>query len=117
MATTSLGSPLIAWARFLTYLGFTVALLPVQALAISLGHPRMKSLPQWYHRNCCRILGFKIELRGRRSRAHPTLYVANHVSYFDIMALSALIRGSFIAKSEVANWPLFGLLAKLQRSG
>ena len=30
--------------------------------------------------------------------------------------LGSLIAGSFIAKAEVARWPLFGWLAKLQRS-
>ncbi len=116
MATTSLGSPLVAWARILACLSFTLSVIPVQALAISLGHPLMKTLPLWYHRKCCRIVGFKVEMRGRRSRNHPTLYVANHVSYFDIMVLSSLIRGSFIAKSEISKWPFFGLMAKLQRT-
>lgn len=27
-----------------------------------------------------------------------------------------MVRGSFIAKTEVASWPIFGTLAKLQRS-
>jgi 1-acyl-sn-glycerol-3-phosphate acyltransferase len=44
------------------------------------------------------------------------LFVANHVSYIDIAVLGSLIAGSFIAKAEVARWPLFGWLAKLQRS-
>src|SRR5206468_6137771 len=41
---------------------------------------------------------------------------ANHVSYLDITIFSSLIAGSFVAKQEVAGWPLFGWLAKLQRS-
>ena len=44
------------------------------------------------------------------------MFVANHCSYFDIAVLGSLIKGSFVAKKEVARWPLFGLLAKLQRS-
>jgi 1-acyl-sn-glycerol-3-phosphate acyltransferase len=44
------------------------------------------------------------------------LFVANHVSYADITALGSVIAGSFIAKAEVADWPFFGWLAKLQRS-
>jgi 1-acyl-sn-glycerol-3-phosphate acyltransferase len=42
--------------------------------------------------------------------------VANHTSYLDIAIYGALIPGSFVAKSEVAKWPVFGLLAKLQNS-
>jgi lyso-ornithine lipid O-acyltransferase len=44
------------------------------------------------------------------------LFVSNHVSYADITVLGSLIVGSFIAKTEVARWPLFGWLAKLQRT-
>jgi 1-acyl-sn-glycerol-3-phosphate acyltransferase len=42
--------------------------------------------------------------------------VANHTSYFDILVLSSAARVSFVAKSEVASWPLFGTLARLQET-
>src|SRR5256714_8537120 len=46
----------------------------------------------------------------------PVLFPANPVSYLDITIDSSLIAGSVGAKREVARWPLFGWLAKLQRS-
>ena len=46
----------------------------------------------------------------------PVLFAANHISYIDITVLGSLIPGSFVAKAEVARWPFFGWLAKLQRS-
>lgn len=116
MAPVGLGSPLKAASRILLYVGFTAVLLPVQAVAVVLRRPLQKRLPLWYHRHCCRILGLRIERRGQQSTVNPTLYVCNHVSYFDIEVLGSLIAGSFVAKREVANWPLFGWLAKLQRS-
>jgi len=111
-----MGSTPRAAARLAAYLCLTVLLMPVQALALVFALPLRASLPSWYHRRCCWILGFEIESRGQRSTAHPTLYVANHVSYFDISVLGSLIEGSFVAKSEVARWPLFGWLAKMQRT-
>lgn len=102
--------------RLLLYGSFTGVLLPVQAVAVLLRLPLQKRLPLWYHRHCCWILGLRVECRGQRSTAHPTLFVSNHVSYFDISVLGSLIAGSFVAKREVAGWPLFGWLAKLQRS-
>lgn len=113
---TGLGSPVRALIRIAFYLGLTLPLMPVQALAVALRLPLHRSLPLWYHRQCCRILGFHVERIGRRSRARPTLYAANHVSYFDIMILGSLVKASFVAKTEVADWPLFGWLAKLQRT-
>ena len=46
----------------------------------------------------------------------PCLLVANHVSWIDIVVLSAVAPVSFVAKQKVAKWPLFGSMARLQRS-
>jgi len=112
-----MGSYPRALLRLLAYAALTLPAMLLQALALGLRLPLSKSLPYWYHQRCCGIMGFRVERRGRQSRAQPTLYVVNHVSYFDIMILGSLIHGaSFVAKAEVARWPLFGWLARLQRS-
>jgi len=102
--------------RISTYLGLTLLLIPVQGALVALKSPLAASFPRLYHRMCCRILGFRIDAKGNLSERHPTLFVVNHVSYVDVTILGALIKGSFVAKSEVAKWPLFGVLAKLQRT-
>jgi 1-acyl-sn-glycerol-3-phosphate acyltransferase len=88
----------------------------VQAVAAGLGHKLAVRLPGIFHRTCARIFGFRIVARGKPVDAAPALFVGNHTSYIDIMVLGCLIDGSFIAKAEVANWPLFGMLARLQRT-
>ena len=103
-------------ARLAAYLLLTLALLPVQMLAVALGLRLRERLPRFYHRLCLRLLGFEVEVRGRRLDERPVLFVCNHVSYLDIMVLGSLVTGCFVAKSEVAGWPGFGLLAKLQRT-
>jgi 1-acyl-sn-glycerol-3-phosphate acyltransferase len=113
---TVYNSRIAAAARACVYVLFTLALIPVQAVALLLRLPLSRRIPLWYHRICCRLLGIRLEVFGRRSRTKPTLFVANHTSYLDIAIYGALIPGSFVAKSEVAEWPLFGQLAKLQRS-
>jgi 1-acyl-sn-glycerol-3-phosphate acyltransferase len=45
--------------------------------------------------------------------AGPTLIVANHLSYLDIVIASAAMPSAFVAKSEIADWPCFGPLARL----
>jgi 1-acyl-sn-glycerol-3-phosphate acyltransferase len=42
--------------------------------------------------------------------------VSNHTSYLDILAIGGSARVSFVAKSEVAGWALFGTFARLQRT-
>lgn len=96
--------------------GWVLALVPLQFVAMALKLPAAKRIPMIFHRGMCRILHLRLEVRGKRSPEKPTLFVANHSSYLDILILGALIRGSFVAKNEVAGWPVFGQLAKLQRS-
>jgi lyso-ornithine lipid O-acyltransferase len=102
--------------RATLYLAVTLPTGPIQALLLFIKSPLARRFPAFYHRVCCRILGFRIEQTGERSAVHPTLYVCNHSSYLDIPILGSLIEGSFVAKAEIARWPYFGTLAKLQRS-
>lgn len=93
---------------------WTGLLLPVQMLAVSCGFKRLaEGVPQLYHGGLCRLLRIRVEVRGRALREGPVLFVSNHVSWLDILVLAKLLRAAFIAKHEVAGWPLFGLLAKL----
>jgi 1-acyl-sn-glycerol-3-phosphate acyltransferase len=111
-----MGSPTLRLARLALYFAWTAALMPVQLVGLALRRRWTSTLPVFYHRWCCRILGFRIRVIGTPTSERPVLYAANHISYTDITVLGSVIRGSFIAKSEVARWPFFGWLAKLQRS-
>lgn len=112
-----LGSTWLAVWRLAFYVLLTLALLPFQIIFVLLRLRRLSErLPRAYHRLCCRIFGFDIVVLGRISPARPTLFVSNHTSYLDIPVLGGLLPASFVAKSEVATWPVFGWLAKLQRT-
>jgi lyso-ornithine lipid O-acyltransferase len=111
-----MGSPTLRIVRIALYLAWTLSLMPLQGVGLALQRSWTRHLPVFYHRWCCRILGFRVRTIGRPSSVRPLLFVANHVSYADITVLGSLLPASFIAKAEVANWPLFGWLAKLQRS-
>lgn len=112
----ALGSTGRGALRLTLYVLWTVALIPVQALAVGLRWPLRHRLPVFYHRACARLMGLEVVVRGRRATEGPVLFVSNHSSYLDITVLGSVIPGSFVAKTEVAGWPFFGLLAKLQRT-
>src|ERR1044072_4757195 len=57
------------------------------------------------------LLGLKIEAQGQPPRGAFFL-VSNHLSYLDIVVFAALTNCVFIAKSEVARWPVIGLLCR-----
>ena len=107
---------MIALAVLLRFLGWTLCLAPFQCVLLVLRAPLSSHLPMVWHRGVCRIFGFRIERYGTMSRTVPTLFVCNHTSYLDISALGAAVPGCFVAKAEVRDWPLFGLLARLQRT-
>jgi 1-acyl-sn-glycerol-3-phosphate acyltransferase len=111
-----MGSPALRLWRLALYLSWTVLLMPVQAAGLALRQPWVARFPCFYHRLCCRILGVRVRPIGRPVEARPVLFAANHISYLDITVFGSLLAASFIAKSEVASWPLFGWLARLQRS-
>jgi len=94
----------------------TLALLPFQLMAIRFDLPLQRTLPRLYHRAFCGLMGVRIREVGQRSRQAPVLILSNHVSWLDISVISALTPVVFVAKSEVATWPVFGWLAKLQRT-
>jgi 1-acyl-sn-glycerol-3-phosphate acyltransferase len=71
--------------------------------------------PRWWARSLLAAAGVRVFLHGhlppRDTQAR--IYVSNHVSWFDILALvKALHRFSFIAKAELFRIPLFGAAAR-----
>ena len=112
-----LGSPFRPYLRLILYGALTLSLIPVQALAVALGLRGLaERVPLFFHRTCLPVLGIRVVQHGTMVARRPTLFVCNHSSYLDITVLGAFIPGCFVAKTEVAGWPLFGLLAKLQRT-
>lgn len=70
-------------------------------------------------RTWARLAAAAVGLRVRRLGPLPpagSLLVSNHVGYLDILALAGTVPGRFLAKREIAGWPLFGWLARLGKS-
>ncbi|MFT3732800.1 MAG: lysophospholipid acyltransferase family protein [Hyphomicrobium sp.] len=98
------------------FFGFTLPLMPVQALLLKVSPSAARRFPNWYHKNVCRILGITLNVDGAVVSDKPVLLVCNHTSWLDIPVLSAVAPVSFVAKLEVGSWPFVSALARLQRS-
>jgi 1-acyl-sn-glycerol-3-phosphate acyltransferase len=94
----------------------TLVLLPFQLIGIAFGMRMQRTIPHLYHRVLCALIGVRIREVGQRSAQSPLLILSNHVSWLDIGVITALAPVVFVAKSEVARWPVFGWLARLQRT-
>ena len=94
----------------------TLPLMPAQQVFVWTWPAMARRFPMYYHRIVCRILGIRVKVIGAPPATGPTLIASNHVSWLDIVVLSAVAPLSFIAKREVNTWPFFGALARLQRT-
>jgi 1-acyl-sn-glycerol-3-phosphate acyltransferase len=60
----------------------------------------------------CAILGVRCDVDGPVPRDGAFLVASNHVSYLDILVLASLYPSLFLAKREIASWPVFGWIAR-----
>jgi 1-acyl-sn-glycerol-3-phosphate acyltransferase len=103
-----------ALAFALTLTGAFIFLVPLQALARRRGWPIQHAIQMRFCRAVCAVIGVKVEAQGALPSPAPRFVVSNHVSWTDIIALASLYPFVFLAKSEVARWPVLGVLARLQ---
>ena len=98
------------------FLAVTLVCMPLQWLLLRLRAGAAKNFPHLYHRMVAALFGIHIKVIGQPVTGEGVLLVANHTSWADIIIFSAVAPISFVAKAEVAKWPFFGTLARLQRS-
>jgi len=71
--------------------------------------------PRWWARAILAVSNVKVALHdphGRLTTGEPRIYVANHLSWYDVLALAVVLpRYKFIAKAELERIPLFGRAA------
>ena len=114
------GNTPISWAGWLRLglrgvglIGLLSLFLPLHYLfrMIAYGSP----FPMLFLRYAARICGARVEVIGTHLR-RDVFYVANHLSWVDILALAGASGTAFVAKAELAEAPVVGWLASLNRT-
>jgi 1-acyl-sn-glycerol-3-phosphate acyltransferase len=96
---------------------WTLLLAGPQALTLLFVRgPRACFIPCLWQRGVCLITGLRAEIAGTPRRDGLTLFVANHLSYLDIPLIGKGLPASFVAKAEVASWPICGFLCRMQQT-
>lgn len=116
MSSKSDFNPVKAYILLFLVLLWTFFSLALYGLLAIIPFVNQRFLIPIYHTVMCFLMGVKIVTKGKQSSEQSTLFVSNHVSYLDIPVLGKLIKAGFVAKSEIASWPLISLLARLQDS-
>ena len=71
--------------------------------------------PRWWARCLVRAAGIRVRLHNeeRMRSGEPRIYVSNHISWFDVLTLAAVLpRYKFVGKAELFRIPLFGHAAR-----
>lgn len=90
-----------------------LALLPLHYLyrAFAYGSP----FPMAFLRATARICGVRAQIIGVPLQ-RDVFFIANHISWLDILALAGASGTAFVAKAELADVPVVGWLARLNRT-
>jgi 1-acyl-sn-glycerol-3-phosphate acyltransferase len=99
---------------FLVLMVWTIYIIITYSILKLFKYAQRDRVVRMFHRGVLRCFNIECITEGVLHKDVPTLYISNHISYLDIFVLGSQVPGKYIAKSEVAKWPLFGFLAKLQ---
>ncbi len=100
---------LIVWTLAM-YAALVLGLLLL--IAVRAGADRWRGLVfHIWARVSAGILAVKVAVRGTPPEP-PFLLVSNHLSYVDVVVYASLIKCVFVARADVASWPVIGLLCR-----
>jgi len=108
----------MARALFIAVFFFTMTplLISLQWILGKFGLPGWGFIASNYYRVLCSLLRLRVRVNGVPAHNRAVLYVSNHVSWADIVVIGSIAPVAFVAKREVASWPLVGITAKVQRT-
>ncbi len=103
----------VAWILLLT----PPACLVQGALLLTSRRGRVE-FAVFYWNSVARLLGLRVRVLGAPAgmAERRVIYVCNHSSWMDIPALGGCVRACFVAKDDVAGWPIVGTIARLGRT-
>lgn len=109
---TSRAIRFVRWTRLVTHLAWAAFLL--RFLYPRADAPRRRELGSRWSQDLLAILAIRLECEGEPPQAlEPgTLIAANHVSWLDVFAIGAVRHTRFVAKSEIRDWPVAGMIAE-----
>ena len=113
------GRRLRATRRGLTILALTLPSMAIQAVCLIIPGRAKIIFPRLYWALFARVLGLQVRVVGQVATSpggRPIIFVSNHSSWVDIPVVGGVLPAAFIAKGDVAGWPVIGTIARLGRS-
>jgi 1-acyl-sn-glycerol-3-phosphate acyltransferase len=98
--------------RVLWIVGLLLLCVPLHYLSLPFGP---SPWPRRFLGGVGRAAGMRVGVEGTPLRSH-VLFLANHLSWLDIMILAEAGGAAFVAKAEVGEWAVVGWLARLNNT-
>jgi 1-acyl-sn-glycerol-3-phosphate acyltransferase len=101
---------------------FLPAAVVIQSVLLLLPGREKVVFARFFWRTVSRLIGLQVRVIGapvgeiRRPADRPVIYVGNHSSWLDIPAIGGQVNGRFVAKDDVAGWPVIATVARLGRT-
>jgi 1-acyl-sn-glycerol-3-phosphate acyltransferase len=105
--------------RTVAVLGWTLPAMVIQAVCLLLPGQAKVTFARVYWATFARLIGIEVRVIGKAAKRQGTrsvVYVSNHSSWVDIPILGGVLDGCFVAKNEVATWPVIATIARLGRT-
>jgi len=107
-----------ALRRTLAILAFLPFAIVIQSVLLLLPGRQKAEFAAFFWAAVARMVGLSVRVIGA-PLAHggrPIIYVCNHSSWLDIPAIGGVLRACFVAKDDVAGWPVISTVARLGRT-
>jgi 1-acyl-sn-glycerol-3-phosphate acyltransferase len=105
--------------RLLIVLLWTLPCMLAQAICLLLpGRPKVL-FARWYWAMFTRLMGIHVRVIGQpaaQTAGRAVMFVSNHSSWVDVPVVGGVLEGCFVAKGDVATWPVISLIARLGRT-
>lgn len=114
---------------------WTMIAIPIQAVLLLLPGRGKIAFARMYWSVNCRLIGLHVRVigapahggrgldpagggtdGGAAARSRPVVFVSNHSSWLDILALGGCLHACFVSKGDVARWAVVGTVARLGRT-
>jgi len=92
--------------------GLSVLALCLTGYALTRPFGRRNGWPRFFLQWLGEAMGLDVRIEGTPV-GRDVLYVANHVSWLDIIAMGGAVPTLFVSKDDVRGWPLIGMLARI----
>lgn len=99
----------------LAFVWIVMGWLAILVLKLVTGWRTVRHVLPFYNRGILFLMGVRLQVHGDICR-REVVYCCNHLSWLDILVVSSLVKAAFVAKQELAEWPLLGLIFRIQNT-